>query len=132
MVQLNDTRDEEQIVEVQRWSRIPGLFSQMESLIWLALGLLEALIGLRVFLELIAANPQSPFAYVVYVVSAIFVWPFFGLTATPAIGNFVLDIPSIIAMIVYLLLTWAAVSLLGILFPRTSGQRIIRRHWEEE
>ncbi len=43
-----------------------------------------------------------------------------------------MDSCSIIAMIVYLVLAWAFVSLIEILFPRTSGRRIIRRRWEEE
>jgi len=75
--------------------------------IWLVLGLLEALIGLRILLKLIAANPDNPFAMLVYNFSYIFVFPFMGLTVAPAASGMVLEISSFIAMGVYALLFWA-------------------------
>jgi hypothetical protein len=80
---------------------------KLTQLVWLLFGLLEALIALRVFLKLIAANPANPFASLVYNLSALFLWPFFGLTGTPAANGMVLEIPSIIAMVVYAIAAWA-------------------------
>jgi hypothetical protein len=91
---------------------------RLTEIVWLLFGILEALIGLRVFLKLIAANPNNPFASLVYQASALFVWPFSGLTITPAAEGMVLEIPSIIAMIVYGLLAWLVVRLIWIVFDR--------------
>ncbi len=86
--------------------------------IWLILGILEALLGLRVFLKLIAANPGNPFAAFLYKITDLFVFPFSGLTATPAVGNMVFEVSTIIAMIVYGLVGWAAERLVWLLFYR--------------
>jgi len=91
---------------------------RLTQLVWLLFGILEALIGLRVLLKLIAANPNSPFAALVYSASSLFVWPFAGLTRTPAAEGMVLDIPSIIAMFVYALVAWAIVRLIWIVLNR--------------
>jgi len=85
---------------------------------WLLFGLLEALIALRVFLKLIGANPASYFAALTYAVTDLFLWPFFGLTNTPAVGNMVLEVPSLIAMFVYALVGWALVKVVWLLFPQ--------------
>ena len=95
-----------------------SFISRLTQLVWLLFGVLEALIGLRVILKLIAANPNSPFAALVYNLSSLFVWPFSGLTRTPAAEGMVLDIPSIIAMFVYALVAWAIVRLIWIVLDR--------------
>jgi uncharacterized protein YggT (Ycf19 family) len=89
--------------------------------IWLVLGIIEVLIGLRVVLKLIAANPESPFAAFIYNVSAIFLFPFAGLVGTPASGGMVLEISSIIAMLVYALLAWGIERIVWVIFYRPRG-----------
>ena len=64
-------------------------------------GILEGLIALRILLKLIAANPNSPFAAMLYRFTDIFLFPFAGLTATPSAGGMVLEISSFIALAVY-------------------------------
>ena len=91
---------------------------KLTHLVWFLFGLLEALIALRVFLKLIAANPANPFASLVYNLSAVFLWPFFGLTGTPAANGMVLEIPSIIAMIVYGIAAWAIAYVVWLLLYR--------------
>ncbi len=91
---------------------------RLASVVWLAFGLLIGLIALRVFLKLIAANPASPFAGIVYALTDLFLWPFAGLTVTPAVGGMVLEIPSIIAMMVYLLVAWVIVRIIWFVFYR--------------
>src|SRR5574337_827911 len=78
---------------------------KISQLIWLGFGVLEGLIGLRILLKLIAANPQSPFANLVYEVTKPFLAPFVGLTPAPAANGVVLEIPSIVALFVYALLS---------------------------
>ena len=98
--------------------------NQIVRIIWLLFGVLEAAIGLRVFLKLIAANPNNMFAQLVYSFTDLFLWPFEGLTISPSIGEFTLDIPAVIAMIVYAIAAWILTSLIWIMFAR-SGSRSV-------
>lgn len=91
-------------------------------LIWLFASVLLALIGLRVLLKLIAANPANGFAQLVYRLSEPFVAIFQGLTITPAAGGVVLEIPSLIAMFVYALLAWGLDRLMWLAFYRPSSR----------
>lgn len=91
---------------------------KIDQALWLLLGLLEALLGIRVFLKLIAANPESGFARFIYGVSDVFLLPFFGLTQTPSANGSVLEIFTIIAMVVYALLFWFLVYLVHLVGER--------------
>jgi hypothetical protein len=77
-------------------------------LIWLLLGILEALIALRIGLKLIAANPDSPIVSLIYGFTYLFLFPFAGMTATPSAGGMVLELSSFFAMGIYALIAWAA------------------------
>jgi hypothetical protein len=99
---------------------------KLTQLVWLLFGLLEALIGLRVVLRLIAANPRNPFALLVYDLSYVFVWPFLGLARTPNANGAVLEISSVIAMFVYALIAWVIVQLVWILFDRPRSTTMVR------
>jgi hypothetical protein len=90
-------------------------------LIWLALGLLEGLIAMRVLLKLIGANADSLFASFIYGFSYLFLFPFEGLVGTPAAAGVVLEISSIIAMMVYALLFWAVERIVWVVFYRPRG-----------
>lgn len=87
-------------------------------LIWLALGIVEALIAIRVVLKLIGANAESLFAAFIYNLSDVFLFPFAGLVATPTAGNVALELSSIIAMLVYALLAWGLERILWLIFYR--------------
>lgn len=91
---------------------------KVAQLIYIAEAALEILIGLRVFLRMIAANPNNAFASFVYNLSELFVWPFNGLTSTPGVEGFVLDIPAIVAMIVYAAASWILIRVVYTLFKR--------------
>ena len=92
--------------------------------IWLLAGVLEGLIGLRFVLKLIAANPNAPFAQLVYGFTDVFLWPFQGLTATPAANGMVLEISSLIAMVVYAILAWILVKLLYLVFLPSKSRSV--------
>lgn len=92
--------------------------------IWLAFGTLIALIGLRFFLLLIAANPANPFARLVYNFTDLFMWPFAGLTRSISSGGMTLEIPAIIAMMIYALMAWVLASIVGILFTRAASRNV--------
>ena len=90
-------------------------------LIWLLVGLLEAGIALRVVFKLIGVNAANSFASLLYSVTDLFVAPFASLTGAPAAGGMGLEISSIIAMIVYLLIGWAMERIVYVLFYRPRG-----------
>ena len=91
----------------QEPEREQRIFSfKVTQLIWLFLGILEALIALRIGLKLIGANPAAVFAQIIFGVTNVFLWPFTGITPDPAVGAFQFEISSIIAMIVYALVAW--------------------------
>jgi uncharacterized protein YggT (Ycf19 family) len=77
---------------------------------------LEIVLGFRVMLKLIAANPLIPFTQFIYHLTEPFVAPFSGLTVTPDVSGAVLEISSIIGMIAYAVLYWLIVRLIWIVF----------------
>jgi uncharacterized protein YggT (Ycf19 family) len=96
-------------------------------IIWLLLGLLESVIALRVVFKLIAVNAANPFATLLYNVTKFFVAPFASLTKAPTAGGMVLEISSIIAMIVYLLIAYALERIVYVLFYRPRGPVSIKQ-----
>ncbi len=92
--------------------------------IWLLVGFLEGLLALRVLLKLIAANPANSFASAVYGFTDFFLAPFFGITGSPAAGGVVLEIPTIIAMLVYALLAWVIVKLIWVIVAPTTSRSV--------
>src|SRR3990172_5295696 len=93
-------------------------------LIWLLLGVLEAMLALRILLKLLAANPGNAFAAFLYSITDIFLSPFVGLTATPEAGGMVLELSSFIAILVYGLVGWAVERLVWVVFSRPRGPAV--------
>ena len=96
-------------------------------IIWLLLGLLEASIALRVVFKLIAVNAANPFARLLYSVTNLFVAPFKSLVGNPTSGGNVLEITSIIAMLIYLLIAWGIEQSVHVLLYRPRGPVSIRQ-----
>src|SRR5688572_15603215 len=91
---------------------------RISGLIQLAFGVLNSFIGLRFLLKLMAANPENPFANLVYAITSPFLWLFVGLRGSPAIGGIEIEFFSLIAIAVYSLIAWVIIQLLWILFAR--------------
>jgi len=94
---------------------------KITQLIWLFLGILEALIALRIGLKLIGANPGSPIVALIYGFTQLFLFPFEGMTATPSAGGMVLELSSFFAMVIYALIAWAVERIVWVLFYRPRG-----------
>ncbi len=92
---------------------------QISALVGFFFGVLEGLIGIRILLRLVGANPQNAFARLVYDFTALFLAPFNGLMPTPAAGPMVLEVSSLIAILVYALVGWAIIRLIWLLFDPT-------------
>jgi YggT family protein len=108
--ELSEPTHEE--LEVRRRRRL-AKWSQVITLIFVVL---ELAIAFRVLLELIAANPASPFAHFVYQMTGPFLVPFAGLTAMPSADGAVLEIPTLIAMVVYGVLYWLIIRVTWVIF----------------
>jgi hypothetical protein len=90
-------------------------------LIWLLFGILEVLIALRIALKLIGANPESPIVALIYGLTYLFLFPFEGLVASPAVGSILLELSSIFAMLIYGLIAWAVERTVWLTFYRPRG-----------
>lgn len=100
--------------------------SRIVRIIYSLLGLLEIFLGLRFFLKLIAANPDSGFSVFVYGITAPFVAPFASLIGTPAYGGVILEATTLIAMAVYALLFWGIIQVVRIVADRPSARSVTR------
>ena len=116
----------ERMTEVKSVQQVPEreqrIFSfKITQLIWLFLGILEALIALRIGLKLIGANPDSAIVSLIYGFTHLFLFPFEGMTATPAAGGMVLELSSFFAMLIYALIAWAVERVVWLLLYRPRG-----------
>jgi len=87
-------------------------------IVYLVFGIIEALILIRVILKLLAANPNAGFSSLIYGLTAPFVAPFEGVFPSPSGGGSVLELSSILAIIVYILLAWAIVRIIDLVNRR--------------
>jgi hypothetical protein len=87
--------------------------------VWLVFGVIEGLLAIRFVLLLLGANRANDFAQLILGASAPFVAPFVGLFGTPAAGGSVLELHTIVAMLVYLLLAWIVVRIVWLLAGET-------------
>ncbi len=102
----------------QTLQRVSALFGFLFSV-------LEGLIGLRILLKLVVANPNNAFAAAVYNFTAFFVAPFNSLMGNPAAtGGLVLEVTSIIAIIVYAFIAWAIIRLVWLVFYQPSARNV--------
>jgi len=120
----NDRTTEVRSVQ-QEPEREQRIFSfKVTQLIWLFLGILEALIALRIGLKLIGANPGSPIVALIYGFTSLFLFPFEGMIATPSSGSIVLELSSFFAMLIYALIAWAVERTVWLLFYRPRGPMV--------
>jgi len=82
-------------------------------------GVIIAFLAVRIILLMLAANQGSGFVDFVYAVGGFFASPFYGIfNYTPSYGQFVFEISSVVAIIIYALVAWG----LGKLFTLTSSR----------
>lgn len=76
-------------------------------LVDIVFGLIEILVGLRIILGLLGANPATPFVTWVYAISRTLLYPFLGIFPSPVFkGGFVLDMSAVVALFVYALVAY--------------------------
>jgi len=122
----NDSRVSEVTTSQREPEREQRILSfKATQLIWLLFGILEALIALRIGLMLIGANPGSPIVALIYGFTGLFLFPFTGLVGSPTVGNMVLELSSLFAMLVYGLIAWAAERTVWLIFYRPRGGPVV-------
>jgi uncharacterized protein YggT (Ycf19 family) len=104
---------------VQRLAEV-RLAERAAQIVYLVLGVVEALIITRVILKLLATNPQAGFVRFVYAVSAPLLAPFQGIFPTPMTQNSVLELSALVAIAVYAVIAWALARLIAIVGQRQS------------
>jgi hypothetical protein len=88
-------------------------------IIYFIAGVIIAFLVLRIVFLLLAANQGSGFVDFIYAVGGFFASPFYGIfNYTPSYGQFVFEISSVVAIIIYALVAWG----LGKLFTLTSNR----------
>lgn len=87
--------------------------------IWLLFGLIIGLIAIRVVLKLLGANPDAPFAELIYGITAVFLAPFVGLFGTLQAQRSVFEPHALVAIVVYALLGWLLVQLAWLIWGET-------------
>jgi len=93
-------------------------------IIWYVLGVIEVLLGFRMFLNVLGANPASGFASLIYAISNPLALPFrgiFGITVVPG-EPAVFEWSTLVAMVVYFLIAYGLVELMQIVKPVTPSE----------
>lgn len=90
---------------------------RMYQIIWYVLAIIEVLLGFRMVLKALGANPYSGFASLVYVLSDPLAFPFAGILRTSISETSVFEWSTIIAAIVYALIAYGIVHLVQFMKP---------------
>lgn len=85
--------------------------------IWYILGLIEILLGFRMALKALGANPASGFTSLIYTLSDPLALPFQGILRTSATNGSVFEWSTIIAAIVYALIAYGIIYLMQMIKP---------------
>ncbi len=83
-------------------------------IVYLVLGIIEALLVIRLILKLLGANPGAGFSSLIYGVTNPLVGLFQGVFPNAQTNGSVLDLAALLAIIVYALLAWGIVRLIWI------------------
>jgi len=120
----------EQVVRDVAAERRLGLF-QIYRFMWSILAFLEILLAFRFVLRMIAANPDSGFATLMYGITGVFVAPFNGLVGTPTSGGSALEVTTLIAMAVYALVFWGIAYVVRMITDRPRARSYTRTTREQ-
>ena len=104
---------------------------QINRIMWSILAFLEILLAFRFVLRMIAANPDSGFAMLLYGITGLFVAPFNGLIGTPTSGGSSLEVTTLIAMAVYALIFWGIAYVIRMVADRPTARSFTRTTREQ-
>lgn len=81
-------------------------------------GFIISLLALRLIFQLLGANQANEFVNFIYGLSGLFVAPFYGIFGEPTFGRSQFETSTLVAMIVWALLTWGIARLITLARPR--------------
>jgi YggT family protein len=99
---------------------------KIRMLVWYLVDIIEALLGLRFLLRFLGANPANAFADFIYDLSLVFVGPFLNLFNPITVGNFVIEVSTLFAMLAYWLLAYIISEILRLLLPERRSETVRR------
>jgi hypothetical protein len=88
-------------------------------IIWYILAVVEVILGFRVALKALGANPLSGFTSLIYTLSDPLALPFRGILKVTLAGNAILEWSTLIAALVYALIAYGIVYLMQLIKPVT-------------
>jgi len=97
---------------------------RLNQAVYLLFGIIEVLVALRLVLRVLGANAQAGFAQFIYGLSTPLVAPFLGLFGSPQAGANVLEMQSIVALVVYVVVGWLLAKLVWMLFGETRSAAV--------
>ena len=81
-------------------------------------GVIVALLFIRLLLQLLGANQGSDFVGFIYGLTGIFVAPFYGIFGEPTFGQSHFETSTLVAIVIYSLLTVGSAKLISLTRPR--------------
>lgn len=91
--------------------------------IWYILGFIEVLLGFRIILKALGANPGSGFTNLIYTLSDLFARPFLGIFGVTVSQGSVIEWSTFIAGFVYFIVAYGLVQLMQLVKP-TNPQEV--------
>lgn len=101
---------------VARTSEVSGVVIAQRIIYYIG-GLIVSLLALRLLLQLLGANQGADFVGFVYGLTGIFVAPFFGIFGEPTFGQSHFETSTLVAIVVYGLLTIGIAKLISLTRP---------------
>lgn len=94
-------------------------------IVWYLLGLIEVILAFRFILKLLGASDVSPFVNLITIISSPFAEPFRGVLPITQTNDNAFEWSTIIAMVVYLVITWGLVALAQFIKP-TNPEEVVQ------
>lgn len=114
--QVGDTNVQRQSVKTE--TAVPSSVIAKRVIYYIG-GVIVALLALRLLLQLLGANQGNDFVNFIYGLSGAFVTPFFGIFGEPTFGQSQLETSTLVAIVVYSLITIGLGKLVTLGRPRT-------------
>jgi len=96
------------------------LLLKVECIMWTVLGILQLLLGLRLFYKLLDANAIGGFGAFVISITGAIIAPLGAVLRIPALSGAAFEMTTLAAMAAYLLFFWIILSMNGTLISRTT------------
>ena len=126
-VQVDPRTGYEQSVVEYRPSTQDVLANRLSRLVLLIGGVIVILLLMRIVFVALGANPDNQFAELIYHITDVLVAPFAGILNYQNVGRAALDVPAVVALIVYAIVAAIIARLLRLLLMGSGHVRSVKR-----